>query len=146
MPDDPGVTRRSSERSRRATRGAAWLYASVTCGVVGFQMALAAGAPWGRIAMGGVNPGALPPSSRVAALVQAALLAAMAGVVLARAGVVPWWARVSRPLVWGVVAITAISFALNLLTPSASERALWAPVAGLLLCCSVIVARSRRVA
>ena len=122
-------------------RIAALVYAVVSAGVIAFQLALAAGAPWGAYAMGGAFPGQFPPALRVGALVQAALLAALAGVVLARAGVaLSGWARVSRWLVWVVVAFAALSLVLNLITPSAGERAIWAPVALVLLVSSVVVA------
>ena len=122
-------------------RVAAIVYAVVSFGIVAFQVALAAGAPWGEFAMGGAFPGQFPPALRIAALVQAALLVGMALVVLARAGVVlPGWSRASRWLVWFVVAFSALSLVLNLLTPSAGERAIWAPAAFLLLLSSGIVA------
>ena len=122
-------------------RSAAILYSIVTFFVVAFQTALAAGAPWGAYAMGGAFPGQFPPALRVTAILQALLLAGMAGVVLARAGVaLPRWARASRWLIWFVVAFSALSFVLNLITPSAGERALWAPVAFLLLASSAVVA------
>ena len=122
-------------------RIAALDYAVVSAGVIAFQLALAAGAPWGAYAMGGAFPGQFPPALRVGALVQAALLAALAGVVLARAGVaLAGWARVSRWLVWVVVGFAALSLVLNLITPSAGERAIWAPVALVLLVSSVVVA------
>jgi len=122
-------------------RAAALLYAIVSAGVIAFQIALAAGAPWGEFAMGGAFPGQFPPALRIAALVQAALLAGMAAVVLARADLIlPSWSRVSRWLVWIVVAFAALSLVLNLITPSAGERAIWAPTAFLLLISSGIVA------
>jgi len=124
-------------------RVAAIIYAIVTLGVVAFQIALAAGAPWGAHAMGGASPGQFPPALRVAAMIQAVLLAGMAAVILARAGLIfPGWSRVSHWLVWIVVALTALSLALNLITPSAGERAIWAPTLVLLLISSLIVAFS----
>lgn len=125
-------------------RNAAILYAVVSLIVIAFQIALAAGAPWGEFAMGGAFPGQFPPELRVAAVVQAALLAGMAAVVLARAGVIlPRWRRASRWLIWFVVGFSALSFVLNLITPSAGERLLWAPTAFLLLLSSAIVAFGR---
>jgi hypothetical protein len=122
-------------------RAAALLYAAVSVGVIAFQIALAAGAPWGAYAMGGAYPGQFPPALRVAALVQAALIAGMAAVVLSRAGMVlAGWSRAARWLVWVVVAFAAVSLVLNLITPSAGERAIWAPVALLLLASSAVVA------
>jgi hypothetical protein len=122
-------------------RAAAFLYATVSAGVVAFQIALAAGAPWGAYAMGGAFPGQFPPALRIAALVQAALIVGMAAVVLARAGLIlAGWSRVSRWLVWVVVVVAALSLVLNLITPSAGERAIWVPVALLLLMSSAVVA------
>jgi hypothetical protein len=122
-------------------RIAALAYAIISFGVVAFQLALAAGAPWGEFAMGGANPGQFPPALRVAAVIQAAVLVALAVVVLARAGIIlPGLSRVSRWLIWFVVAFAALSLLLNLITPSAGERAIWAPVAFLLLLSSSLVA------
>jgi hypothetical protein len=122
-------------------RIAALFYTIISLAVVAFQVALAAGVPWGAFAMGGAFPGQFPPALRIAALVQAVLLVALAVVVLARAGVIlPGWSRVSRWLIWFVVAFAALSFVLNLITPSAGERAIWAPVAFLLLISSSVVA------
>jgi hypothetical protein len=123
---------------------AARIYAGVSFVVIAFQIALALGAPWGAYAMGGAFPGQFPPELRVAALVQAVILALLALVVLARVGIaLPKWSRVSRWLVWLVVAFSALSLVLNLITPSAGERAIWAPVALIMLISSVIVAISK---
>ena len=122
---------------------AAIVYAIVMLGVVAFQIALAAGAPWGAYAMGGASPGQFSPALRIGAIVQAMLLAGMAAVILARAGLIlPGWSRVSHWLVWIVVALTAFSLVLNLITSSAGERAIWAPTLALLLISSLIVAFS----
>jgi hypothetical protein len=50
-------------------RMAAFHYAIITLTVVAFQIALAAGAPWGAFAMGGAFPGQFPPALRIVALV-----------------------------------------------------------------------------
>lgn len=122
-------------------RIAACFYTIFSAGVILFQLALAAGAPWGEYAMGGAFPGQFPPSLRVAAVVQAALLLGMAIVVLAQAGLAPsGWAR--RWLIWVVVAYCVLGLFLNLITPSAIERAIWVPVLLGMLVSSVIVARS----
>ena len=126
------------------TKVAAILYTVVSLGVVAFEIALTAGAPWGEYAMGGAFPGQFPPALRVTALIQAALLIGMALVVLARAGLIlPGWSRVSRWLVWFVVGFAAFSLLLNLITPSSGERAIWAPTALVLLLSSAVVAFSR---
>lgn len=125
------------------SRVAAIIYAIVSAAIVAFQLALAAGAPWGEYAMGGAFPGQFPPELRIAAILQALLLVGMAAVILARGGLIlPGWARASRWLAWIVVAFSAVSLVLNLITPSAGERAIWAPAALLLLISSAIVAFS----
>jgi hypothetical protein len=121
---------------------AALVFATVSAVVIAFQLALAAGAPWGAYAMGGAFPGRFPVALRIAAVVQAAFFAVMVGVVVSRAGLgLVRWSSASRTLAWVVVAIAAVSFVLNLITPSAGERAIWAPVAFLLLVSSAVVAR-----
>jgi hypothetical protein len=120
---------------------AALLFATVTAGAIAFQLALALGAPWGEYAMGGANRGTLPPAMRVAAAVQALVLAVLALVVLGRAGLVdvpivrdlPW-------LIWVAVAFSAVSLVLNAISRSAGERRIWVPVALLMLGSSLVVA------
>ena len=118
---------------------AAWVFVGLTAVVALFQLALAMGAPWGAYAMGGKFPGRFPPPMRIAALVQVALLAAFAGVVLARAGVaLPDWR--AGWLAWIVVGLMALGVMLNLITRSPRERMIWAPVAILLFLASLRVA------
>ena len=77
-------------------RLSAILYTIISGAVVAFQIALAAGAPWGEYAMGGAFPGQFPLGLRIAALIQAALLVGMAGIVLARAGLLATWTHAPR--------------------------------------------------
>jgi hypothetical protein len=120
---------------------AALVFALVTAFAVAFQVGLALGAPWGRYAMGGAYPGRFPPRLRVGALVQATLLAVLALIVLADAGLLlpelsadyPW-------LIWLAVAFSALSTVLNAITRSAVERRIWLPVAIVMLVCSLAVA------
>ncbi|MCB1331686.1 MAG: hypothetical protein KDK28_20475 [Maritimibacter sp.] len=90
------------------------------------QLAVAAGAPLGRFTVGGRFPGRLPGIWRVLALLQAALLAAMAAVVLSAAGLIdialPGWT------IWPVLGLTLLTTPGNLATPSRPERLLWGPV------------------
>ena len=139
----PLITSRSEHQMTLRT-AAALVFAVASGGVVAFQIALAAGAPWGAYAMGGAFPGTLPLPLRIAALFQAVLIGGMVAVVLSRAGLVlAGWSRASR-FAWLVVAFAAISLVLNLITPSAAERAIWAPVALLLLVSSTVVALTGR--
>ncbi|MRS12242.1 MAG: hypothetical protein EG823_04120 [Actinobacteria bacterium] len=129
----------------KTVRVAALVFAVTTGVVVAFQLALALGAPWGAYAMGGSFPGVFPTPMRVAAVLQAAILVVLALVVLSRAGVaLPQWARPSVWAVWVVVAFSALSLVLNLITPSGGERAIWAPVAAILLGSCVTVATGAR--
>jgi hypothetical protein len=121
---------------------AARVFAALTAIVCVFQLALAAGAPWGAYAMGGAFPGVMPPPMRVAAVVQVVVLAAVALVVLSRAGVMlPTWRRASGFLIYLIVALLGISVVLNLITPSPIERLIWAPVAAVLFLSALRVAR-----
>ena len=120
---------------------AAIVYALVTLGVVGFQLALAAGAPWGAYAMGGAFPGRFPPRLRVAAVVQAVVLALLAVLVLAKAGLVlPEVGVVAPWAAWPAVASSAVSTVLNAITRSVAERRTWFPVAVITLATSLAVA------
>ena len=120
---------------------AAIAFAIAASGVIGFQMALALGVPWGSYAMGGAFPGKFPPRMRVAAMVQAGLLAGTVAIVLSRAGLVlPPWSEATGWLIWGVVALAVIAAILNAITPSAGERRIWVPVALVMLVSSLVVA------
>jgi hypothetical protein len=78
---------------------------------------------------------------RVAAVVQAALLAALAVVVLSAAGLVAPGLVAEMPwLAWVPVAVSALAVVMNASTRSAGERRLWLPVALVLLLCSLGVA------
>jgi hypothetical protein len=121
----------------------AWLFGAFTVLLALFQLALALGAPWGHLAMGGRFPGRFPPPMRIAALVQIAIYLALAAMVFARAKVaLPDLFDISRIAIWVVVAMMTLAVVLNLITPSKWERRLWAPVAILLLASSVHVALS----
>ena len=95
--------------------------------------------------MGGAFPGQFPPLLRITALAQSFFILAMAAVVLSRAGLVfAAWSRSACRLVWLVVGVAASASVLNLITPSSRERAIWAPVALLLLMSSLAVACRER--
>jgi hypothetical protein len=124
-----------------ATTFAALVFAMAAIGVVAFQIALALGAPWGRYAMGGAFPGRFPPRMRVAAVVQAVLIALLAVVVLSAAGLVwPDLAAAYPWLVWVAVAVSAVAVVLNAISRSPGERRIWVPVASLLFVSSLLVA------
>jgi hypothetical protein len=120
---------------------AAIAYTVATAIVVGFQVALAAGAPWGAYAMGGRVPGRLPPAMRVLAAGQAVLLAVLVVIVLSAAGLLASAVADALPRsIWLVVVFTAVSVALNAISPSSAERRIWVPVATVMLASSLVVA------
>lgn len=120
---------------------AAVIFTVVAVAAVGFQLALAAGAPWGTYAMGGRFPGRFTVPLRVAALAQAIVLALLAGIVIARAGLaLEAWASSASWLIWVVVGFSALSLLMNSMTPSKGERLVWVPVAIVMLASSLAVA------
>jgi len=122
---------------------AAYIFCALTAIVVIFQLALALGAPWGEMAMGGKFPGRFPPKMRFAALVQMVLLVLISLVVLTRADFVfGEYMDFSTSAIWGVVVFCVVSAILNTITTSKKERMLWAPVTIVLLICSIVVATS----
>jgi hypothetical protein len=127
-----------------ATSVAAIVFAAAVVGAIGFQLALALGAPWGDYAMGGRFPGRLPASMRMVAVAQAVVLALLAAVVLARAGLVlETWASTAAWPIWVVVAFSGVSLILNSITSSKGERRVWVPVAIIMLGSSLFVALAR---
>jgi len=119
----------------------AYLFSALIAFVVLFQFALALGAPWGEMTLGGKFPGRLPPRVRIAALIQIVVLTFIALIVLTRAGVVfNQYSAIAKPAIWGVVVLNLVGAILNTITPSKKERMLWAPVAIVLLICATYVA------
>ncbi len=122
---------------------AAVAFALFTAVVVAFQLGLALGAPWGEYAMGGRFPGRFPPSMRAAAAVQAAILVGLAVVVLSRGGAItPRLAADAGWLGWLPVVVSAISVAVNAVSPSLAERRRWVPIGLIMLATSLVVATS----
>jgi hypothetical protein len=108
-----------------------------------FQIALAWGAPWGRLTWGGKFTGRLPGHMRLVAVLSMILLLAFAVIVAVRAGLVwPHRMPLSRNLIWGVVAYCALGVIGNALTSSPWERIVWLPVVLVMLGCSIVVAVS----
>jgi hypothetical protein len=123
---------------------AACVFAALTIGAIVFEIALAAGMPWGDFAWGGNYPGVLPTELRVASVVQAFLLFAIVMVVLIRAGLIlPVWHPISKKLVWAVVVYCALGVIANAITPSFWERTIWLPVLTICFSSSLVVAKGR---
>jgi hypothetical protein len=118
----------------------AHIFTALTGIIVLFQVALAAGLPWGAASMGGKFPGVYPPKMRVVALVNGLLLMGLAGIVLSKAGLFFLSMRpFSDYAIWFVVAFCLVGTILNTITPSKIER-IWAPVILVQLVTSLIVA------
>lgn len=109
--------------------------------VILFQLALAAGMPWGSIAMGGKYPGKYPPAMRAAAIIQIVILSGIASIVLSKVGLIlPEWGSFSSKGIWFVVGFSLLATILNMITKSVWERRIWAPVSLILLITSINVA------
>lgn len=117
---------------------AACIYTACVAMPIAMQIALACGAPWGRFANGGRFPAVLPPLWRMLAVVQGALLAAMAWVVLAKGGVIT--AQVPAALFWATVLLSVLSMIANAISPSRPERLLWTPVTVVMVAAALGVA------
>jgi len=78
---------------------------------------------------------------RIAAIVQSVILAVVALAVLSVAGVVAApWGPTATWVAWGIAALLTVGLILNLITPSAGERRIWAPVVAAMLACCIVVA------
>ena len=117
--------------------------ATLLTGLVAFQVALAAGAPWGRAAYGGASA-RLTARLRTASVVAAVIWAGAAVVVLGRGGVLP--VPLADVLIWVVVALLALGIIANAATRSRVERAIWLPFSVVATVLGVIVALGQRAA
>ncbi|TFB99542.1 hypothetical protein E3O42_13380 [Cryobacterium adonitolivorans] len=126
-----------------------WTSIAVTVGfliVVGFQLSLLLGAPWGAAALGGANAGTLPAELRVVSAVSAVIWGVAAVIVLARGGFsilrVP--PALSRWGTWVLVGYLALGVLLNLASSSPWERFGWAPFTAVLFGLTLLLALSGR--
>ena len=99
-------------------------------GVIGFQFALIAGAPWGNVTQGGQHHGALPTKNRIGAGVSVFLIAGKALAIGSIAGFWPFWPEWTA---WAALALQSVVTLLNWITPSRPERRLWAPITTFML-------------
>jgi len=121
---------------------AALVQVVIALGVVVFQVALVAGAPWGEYTMGGRNIGRLPNSLRVGAAVSAVIMLAQAGHYLAQAGVLPRLVDPSWNTVvnWAWFGFTIAGVIVNTISRSKKERNTWVPVLLVSAVCTLLVA------
>ena len=109
--------------------------------IVLFQIALIAGAPWGQLTQGGYAEGALPVAGRAIAAVSVLVVSAFALGQLGRVGWGPLGGRrrLATGLTWAALIYSIIGIVVNLASPSALERAVWAPVCLILAVCAALV-------
>lgn len=125
------------------TVGAALMVALTGLSVAAvFQLALALGAPWGQLSLGGRFPGRYPPAMRVVAVLTILLYGGIGLILGVRAGALPalWWPLAPGAWAWGVFGLWVLSFIGNLATPIRWERRIWAPVTFLLAAASFVIA------
>jgi len=109
--------------------------------LVVFQLALVAGAPWGRFAWGGQHEGVLPARLRVGSVVSIVLYTLFGLIALDRSGVLVWLpAGVSQVAMWVVFAILALGTVMTALSRSKPERFVMTPVALVLAILALIIA------
>lgn len=120
---------------------AAYLATVLLIVLTAFQLALAAGAPWGRAAFGGAWPGVLPTGIRITSLVFGLIVYPLVILYVLDAGEVREfdWLPAQSVVMWVLVAFFAIGGVMNLVSRSKIER-LWAPVSALLAICAVVLA------
>ncbi|MGY1827189.1 hypothetical protein [Blastococcus sp. SYSU DS0541] len=122
--------------------GATVLACALLAGLAAFQVALAAGRPWGRFAWGGQHE-VLPTGLRVGSAVSVVLYALFAVVILQAAGLVT-----AVPAAVGDVGIRvltgyfALGILLNGISRSRSERVVMTPLVLVLAACCLVVARA----
>lgn len=120
--------------------------AVIATGLIGviivFQLALAAGAPWGAASWGGRHSGVLPTHLRIASAVAGLMVyPAMLIFILDAADLVTLGVAdrgVTITLLWVLMGLFGLATVANLASPSRVES-LWAPVAlGVAVCCASI--------
>jgi hypothetical protein len=130
-------------RSDRAARAAAMLAAFGFAGIAVFQLALAAGAPWGHAAWGGADAH-LSTTQRSASAAAVVLYSVAALIVLGRAGILRARrnATVFRWGTWLLAVAMGIGAILNFASQSRWENFIFGPIALLLAILCTVVARS----
>ena len=113
-----------------------YVYWIFCLGVIGFQVALIAGAPWGHITQGGQHDGALPVKNRILAGISVFLIAGKALAIGSAGGFWPLWPDWTA---WAALALQAVVTLLNWITPSNPERRLWAPITTFMLVIAALV-------
>ncbi len=126
--------------------GVALIAAALLLGVAGFQVGLAAGAPWGDASYGGraaTEDGRLPVPMRVMSAVAVVILVLAAWTVLAQGGVLssgPVSDGALQNVTWGIAAYLALNTLGNLTSKSRTERVVMGSVSLILVVLTALVA------
>ena len=118
------------------------IIAATLLGIIAlFQIALAAGAPWGSASWGGRHPGRLPTGYRIGSAVAGLFFyPAVAAFILDSGGVLgDETSNGGAAGLWVLAGLFGLSTVINLISPSKVER-IWAPVALVLTVCCVLLA------
>lgn len=107
-----------------------------------FQLALACGAPWGRLAWGGAHR-VLPGRLRIGSAVSVALYGGFAVLLLSRAGVLPAGGTPAVvALTWVLFGYFVLGIGVNAISRSRPERWTMAPLCVIMAVMTLLIALS----
>jgi hypothetical protein len=120
---------------------AAIIFGVITIGLAMFQLNLAFGAPWGRLAWGGQHE-RLPMPLRIGSGVSILVYGLCATILLARAGQIELWTGADwlGTVSWVIATFLGLGILANLASRSLPERLVMTPVAAIMCLCVVLVA------
>jgi hypothetical protein len=121
---------------------AAWTATAILGVLIAFQLALAAGAPWGKAAYGGAWEGTLPKGIRINSLVFGAFLYPLVILyVLDAGGIADFdFLRAEGIVLWVLVFFFVTGTITNATSRSRIEKMLWTLPAAMLAICMLILA------
>ena len=123
------------------TPWAAWIAVPIFFGMMIFQILLALGLPWGKIAWGG-NHRVLPFTLRIGSLISAGIFLLALMVTLQRAKIVLVfnWPILEDILIWFFVGLLTLSTLGNLTSESRLEKKIMTPIALVLMLLCLLIA------
>lgn len=106
-----------------------------------FQLALAAGKPWGQFSWGGKHAGVLPRGFRIGSIFSFVVLCLFAAVNLQTAAIINpvFPAGMHTVMQWIVTVYACLGTLMNAISRSRGERLLWTPVAALLFALNLLI-------
>lgn len=120
----------------------AYIFISLCFFVGVFQLALVFGAPLGEFTLGGKFPGKLPPTMRVAALLQIGVLVLFILIVMSKSGLaLVELHEMARKGIWVVLGFFILGTIFNFSSPSKKEKMIMGPLNVIALFCAFMIAR-----